>query len=246
MREAKKQLELLLINYFRRCYTDFPKGNIVASESPDFVVKQKNRKKLGIELTRLHPSTLSESGNLPPTFESRTEIMETTRELFERNSTWKLFVKFLFTDPDMIATERILPVSAMIANLIRQTVSGKNPRSFFYHNLTDTQLPSGIKELLIIHHPGFSESVWEQANNLGISTHLIDDITRIIQKKEQKLSLYRKRQLDENWLLISSDYLQAVRNYNIHNQLLRQDFISGFDRILLFDLIKQRTFDWIK
>lgn len=246
MRTARKQLELLLINYFRKNYSDFPKGNIVASESPDFILKQKNRKKLGIELTRLYTATVGEDKMQTSPLENPSEIIETSRELFERNTKWKLFVKFLFTEPNRIDPVRVLPVSAMISNRIRKTVIGKNPRSFFHHNLRENELPAGVKEILIIHHPGLGESVWEEANNLGVSENIIDDIDRIIQKKEDKLSLYRKQQLDENWLLISSDYLQAAKNYNIHNQLLRKDFHSGFDRILLFDLLRQRTFEWIK
>ncbi len=56
MQVDKKQMEVLLIDYFRECYKEFPKGKVVPSESPDFLVKMKNTHLLGIELTRLNPA----------------------------------------------------------------------------------------------------------------------------------------------------------------------------------------------
>lgn len=57
MQPDKKQLEILLVNYFRVCYDEFPKGLLSPSESPDFIVKMRTRRELGIELTRLNPAT---------------------------------------------------------------------------------------------------------------------------------------------------------------------------------------------
>lgn len=241
--EAKKQLEILLINYFRECYPDFPKGNIIASESPDFVVKLKNRKKLGIELTRLHSSNIQVAARHS---EVSSELIEISRELFERSSNWKLFVKILFSEKKFIGEERILSVSALLVNLIRKTTSSKNSGSFFHEILNYKQLPFGLQEILIVHHPGMRGSIWEEANNLGISNNILDDIEQVIRKKEQKLALYRKQQLDENWLLINSDRLQTTKSYNIPNQLLKQDFKSEFDRVVVFDLMKKYLFEWIK
>ncbi|MDX9908322.1 MAG: hypothetical protein RBS23_02590, partial [Mariniphaga sp.] len=55
MQPDKKQLEVLLIQYFKDCYPDFPKGKIIPSESPDFILTLKSKNSLGIELTRLNP-----------------------------------------------------------------------------------------------------------------------------------------------------------------------------------------------
>ena len=55
MQPEKKQLEILLMQYFRECFPVFPKGKVVPSESPDFIVVLKSRNNLGIELTRLNP-----------------------------------------------------------------------------------------------------------------------------------------------------------------------------------------------
>ena len=104
MQRVKKQLERLLLDYFRECYADFPKGKIVPDESPDFIIKLNARKNLGIELTRLNPANASS----PDTNEIkrillRDEIIEQTQYLFSQSSPLNLFVKFLFSEENQIA-----------------------------------------------------------------------------------------------------------------------------------------------
>ena len=45
--------EWTVIRYFREQYASFPKGKLVKSESPDFILKLNRKKRIGIELTRL-------------------------------------------------------------------------------------------------------------------------------------------------------------------------------------------------
>ena len=42
--EDKKQTEALFMDFFRTIYPEFPKGKLIPSESPDFIVKINNRK----------------------------------------------------------------------------------------------------------------------------------------------------------------------------------------------------------
>lgn len=49
----KKKAEQELIRQFKSIYSDFPKGKIVSSESPDFILKITRKKAIGIELIQL-------------------------------------------------------------------------------------------------------------------------------------------------------------------------------------------------
>ncbi len=50
----QKDEEILVLNYFRKFLNDFPKGRVIKSESPDFIIKTGRHYQTGIELTRLH------------------------------------------------------------------------------------------------------------------------------------------------------------------------------------------------
>ncbi len=49
----QKEEEIIVMEYFKSKYPGFPEGKLIKSESPDFILKLRSRKKVGIELTRL-------------------------------------------------------------------------------------------------------------------------------------------------------------------------------------------------
>jgi hypothetical protein len=49
----KSNEERLIISRFIQTYPSFPKGKLIKSESPDFILKLNHKKSIGIELTKL-------------------------------------------------------------------------------------------------------------------------------------------------------------------------------------------------
>jgi hypothetical protein len=246
MQHDKKQLEILLMQYFRESYADFPKGILKPSESPDFIVKMKNNHDLGIELTRLYPANAE-----PPDdkdfeqIEKRESLIEQTRSVFERTSPLKLFVKFLFSENHKIKSEQELMISVQLVNEIRKAVENKNRDSFFKKIISKPGLPKEIESVLIVNHPVMQTSVWERANNLGVSNNVVDDIKKSIHKKDEKLRLYQKQRLNYYWLLIFTDRLRGVKNFNLSNKVINHRFESRFQQVFLFDLIKSDIYKLI-
>jgi hypothetical protein len=88
-------------------------------------------------------------------------------------------------------------------------------------------------------------SVWERANNLGVSNDVVFDIRYAIHKKDEKLRLYQKQRLNYYWLLITTDRLRAVKNFNLSDKILNHTFKSNFQKVFLFDLIKSEIYQLI-
>jgi hypothetical protein len=239
MQPEKKQLEVLIINYFRESYKYFPKGKIVSGESPDFTIKMKNYHVLGIELTRLNPGNaevLNENEITENNF--REQIVVKSKSLFEQRSALKLFVKFLFSGEHKIQPENELMVVVQTVNAIRKAIQNRNENSFFKISISRDQLPQGLEEILVVHDPGMVSSIWELSNNLGISTDVVDDLKKTIYKKDEKLRLYQKNHLNYYWLLITTDRLRSTKSFNLSNKIMNQKFESRFQQVFLFDLIK--------
>ncbi len=247
MQPDKKQLEILLVHYFRACYEDFPKGQLSPSESPDFIIKLKNRHEIGIELTRLNPaSRITPDVNQLAQIQIREQIIGLAQDLFEKTSPLKLFVKFLFSDSKQIPDERQMSAAVQIVNLIRKAVSGKNRESFFRLAIKSELLPEGLDEILVINHPVMEISAWERANNLGVSNDVVTDIRLSIHKKDEKLlRLYQKQRLNFYWLLIITDRLHGLKSFNLPEKIRNQEFYSEFQRVFLFDLIKPGIFQLV-
>ncbi len=246
MQPVKKQVEILLMHYFRECYNDFPSGRVNPSESPDFVVILKSKNCVGIELTRLNPLNAKEPDeDERNNLQIRERIIETARTFYESHSPLKLFVKFLFSDTMAISRERELSVSVRLAHLIRAITDRRTNLHFFSELIDAGQLPEGVEAVLIVHHPILEVSVWERSNNLGISENIVADLREAIRKKDEKLRLYQKQHLNYYWLLITTDRLRGVRNYNLFNKIMNHSFQSGFQHVFLFDLVKSEVFQLV-
>ncbi len=243
MQSEKKQLEILLMHYFRESYNIFPAGKLIPSESPDFMVKIKKKFNLRIELTRLNPlnaKTLTikelERDQL------RDEVIDRAKDIFTQSSAINLFVKILFSDKEKLNPGSSVVLSARLTNLIRNSVQDKNTGGFFHKLITGSSLPKELGEILIIHDPVLKTSVWERSNNLGISENVPEDIQLAIQKKDEKLILYQKQQFNSYWLIITTDRLRGTKNYNLQNKVLNQQFHSRFQQVFLFDLMRANIF----
>ncbi len=246
MHPEKKQLEILLVHYFREQLETFPRGNLEPAESPDFILSLKNHQKIGIELTRLNPGNANTPDDLArELIREREHLITLVRHIFENEFQHKLFVKFLFSDEVFIENPRQMMVAVQTAGLIKTALKNKVPGSFFRVSMQSGELPAGIEQMLIVGHPSLEYSVWERSNNLGISTDVVDDIKKAIHKKDEKLKLYQKQRLNYYWLLITTDRLRGVKDYNLPEKILNHSFQSCFQHVFLFDLIKSVVFELV-
>ena len=70
----KKHIEeKLILDYFKQAHIDFPKGRLVKSESPDFVLKVGIKKTIGIELTRLDENALTLKERIESTLDRKNQ-----------------------------------------------------------------------------------------------------------------------------------------------------------------------------
>ena len=243
MQPEKKQLEILIMDYFRKINADFPKGKILPTESPDFTINLKSHRVLGIELTRLNPGNAQVPDDLTLVENRfREQIIQRTKSLFEQRSKLKLFVKFLFSDTNKITPERELMVAVQAGNAIRTAIEFKSSNSFFNISIPQSRLPEGIDEILLLNHPCMETSIWERSNNLGISNDVVDDIRKAIYKKDEKLRLYQRNRLNYYWLLITTDRLRGLKSVNLPNKLDQNRFESRFQQVFLFDLMKAEIY----
>ena len=245
MQEEKKQLEILLMDYFRKYYPEFPGGKVVSSESPDFVVKMKNRHQLGIELTRLNPA----NALLPDTSQKeeiafREDFITFCKELYEHHLQIPLFVKFLFAENERLTPESKLFAAARVSNLIRNAAKKRKSNNFYSYSFNKSDLPNGLDQLFLAFHPKLETAIWERSNNLGVSNNVVDDVHKAIQKKDEKLRLYQKQRLNYYWLLITTDRLRGVKSLNLVNKIMNQQFDSQFQKVFLFDLLKSPSRSW--
>lgn len=242
--DEKKQVEVLLMDYFRKTYPEFPKGKLKPYESPDFILSLSTRNSVGIEMTRLYPAD-QRNVLLPPNDSSvEMRFINKVRELVEPYEKNPVFVKFLFSHSHKPDDTRMLSGAIMTATTIRKILNGVKA-DYFKEVIRSSGLPSFLNSVLVVRHNILQASFWEMANHQGISNDFAADIRKAILKKDEKLKLYTTRNLQEYWLLITTDQLQASRSLNVVNRLGNSQFSSLFHKVFLFELMMARVFQLV-
>jgi len=77
--QKKKIRERELLDQFKLIYSDFPKGKIFPSESPDFILKPNRKRTIGIELIQLFPNE-----NLLESIQAAIEKKEEKLRLYQK------------------------------------------------------------------------------------------------------------------------------------------------------------------
>jgi hypothetical protein len=65
-----------------------------------------------------------------------------------------------------------------------------------------------------------------------------ENITACLKAKEEKLQLYRKKKLNEYWLIISVNDRRSRNNININNKLIVWNFKTDYNRVFIFNIIE--------
>ena len=64
-----------------------------------------------------------------------------------------------------------------------------------------------------------------------------------IKSKEEKIPLYQKKKLNELWLILVADALEKSTSFNINNQIEAWNIESRFDKVFLFEVIKNKVYE---
>ena len=70
-----------------------------------------------------------------------------------------------------------------------------------------------------------------------------ENITACLNAKNEKLRLYKKKKLNEYWLIISVKNDHSRNRINIHNKLIIWVFKTGFNRVFLFNTSDGKVFE---
>lgn len=242
--DRKKQLEILTADFFRGICPEFPKGRLVPSESPDFILSLGIRNSVGIEITRLYPAGPQNSHFSDDRRMIESVFVDRVRELFGNYSGDPVWVKFLFSNDRAPHDAEILLGSARVSAGLKKNLRNLSAKNL-YLLIPPDDLPSFLDAVLLIKHPVLHESIWESCDLPGCDNDLVADVNHVIERKEEKLPLYQAGNHSQYWLLIVADRLSAFRKRNTGNIIMNHIFSSAFQRVYLIEMMNMRYFQLI-
>lgn len=225
----KKARERFLIEKFRSAFVEFPEGDLVDDEPPDFIVAGASGHRTGLELTdyynpgareRFHPAQRRAEASI------LNHVSRNARSPHNRTA----IVSIQFLDEVPIRKNEIPEIAERVSARLNELYSGDSERA------NADSLPSAIESVSLTRLEGHQglQPVHTSAYWPGPIDE--QEIARIILKKEAKLPTYRQK-TDEMWLVIFIDCNEPACG-TLYPSSFATRFRTSFDRIfLLYDQI---------
>jgi hypothetical protein len=75
-----------------------------------------------------------------------------------------------------------------------------------------------------------------QRSHSGADPFSFENISECLKSKEEKLVLYRRKKLQEYWLILAVHDHSDNPRYNLHNKFMVWRFDTGYNRIFIFNV----------
>jgi hypothetical protein len=118
---ARKARERAYLERFRENFADFPEGEVVSFEHPDFLIKTQSRW-IGIELTEYHVQEPDEGWGSPMRALEGTEdkVLRTASEQYQSKGLPPVVVNVLWHPHQALVRRRITELAADLASLVKE------------------------------------------------------------------------------------------------------------------------------
>lgn len=222
--KRKKELELRQFELFRKAVLDFPPGEIICDESPDFLVSIDENNSLGVELVEIrNDSESSDAGHLQ-------KLVKKAQCKAEESNLPPLAVDIFFNNSARLRPYGIEYLATKIVEEVRGEVVADRamPHSWMPKQDDLKQIIAGF------HIRESNRSIWMADPGGLVNENFAQCLQNTIDSKNKKYSEYREK-CTGCWLLVYSDAENLERggesHYELSEEMKEQEFKSSFERV---------------
>ena len=230
---VQKARERAYLQRFRENFADFPEGEVVSSESPDFLVKTQPRW-IGIELIEYHVQEPDEGWGSPMRAQEGTEdkVLRTASRLYQSKDVPPVVVSVLWNPHRAFSRRRIPELAAVLADLVQEHLPELGHRVAIRYRRYPAwrSLPQEVESLTVDRQINFSENAWTSVRGASVPTLTPPQLQKKLRDKEAKVPSYR-RQCREVWLLIIARGFEPSTHVDLGSEVEVHEFETTFDRV---------------
>ena len=226
----QKQGEKAFLEKFRSLYLRFPSGEIVSSETPDFIIES-NDACLGIEVTEF--SSQPSNGEAPRAQESRrARALRHAEEACRANGLLHFQVNVNFHPSRRLEPKREVDLVNELTQLIQRNLPNAGESVKLFYDPRSVDLPPEEVISVSIHQPlNTDEPSYILSNQSGVSPkYTLPGLQKEINRKEGKVSTYRQR-CSQVWLLIAGGQILPSTWIDLPDGIDEHKFQSSFDKV---------------
>ena len=235
----KKIKESVYLEEIKQIFSDFPKGEVISQESPDFIIKPPSGN-IGIEMVEFVRGQNQGGQNLRKIEQDREKILRLAQAKFESRNQVSLYVNTFWTYRHPLSRKEI----DFLANSLVEIIEEYMPKEIHgYVNINNDFLYSKplfnyCDSIYCYRQTGKSYWVYSEVGFVGLSK---EDIDNLIEKKAKKLPEYLK-DCDKVWLLIVCEG-KHISSIVDPTNVITQKFDFPFDKLLLYVRDEKALYD---
>jgi hypothetical protein len=225
---AKKDHELYHLLQFKDVFDNFPGGEIIRSESPDFIVNNGD-KKIGIEVTKIFKSTRSGEPPLQAIEATCRKIASSASKICAERKIPPLTVSLHFIRKQEILHVRRGQLSRQIADFVCNNIPLPEAYQSFHPEHGDSTLPNHVHAITIGRFSVLTKHDFNVPSADWAQKDFSAEIQQAINSKNPKLIHYNDS-CAEHWLLIVSEGSGPSSFFDLSGGTRDVVFESRFDR----------------
>lgn len=223
---ADKAQERRYLEIMQRAVSDVPSGEVVPSETPDFLVRSP-RGVIGVEVTLFH---------LPPQpgFQPHQElqalkdrIVRRAEQIHRNAGGMALYVTAFFSPGRSLSKAAVEPLAQALAAAV--LANEPSARSMEDRRLDWSSLPSGLSDVAFSKGLGGTDRLWSADAGGWVASITAEHIHHVLDAKGRSARAARSS-CDELWLLVVNDVFSRAAQAELSPEVLLDGFAHSFDR----------------
>lgn len=226
---AKKEEERFYLDRFAELVDNFPQGEIVETENPDFLVVSDRR--IGVEVTKLYWEP--EPGQLPAqaTAAARNRVVRVAQAMHSESEVPNCHVSIHFSD-DKIRGKDANKLAKSAFDVVANNLPQRNEMRRIPPNMwTEFYMPDGLDSLLIYRDDGMPQSFYGSGE-----CDFVPDLDperdiqqRVLDGKNGRVDAYLQK-CDEVWLVINIGFGELAGEFDISDIVSEHEYQLRFSR----------------
>lgn len=226
----KKQLELHYLRRFREIFPDFPAGEVIQTEEPDFLVNA-----IGIELTRFFVKAPDERRPLQEQEQLRSQVILQSKTLFEKDYGVPLWVSVHFAKWSQLRKNQISELAENLTEIVERNFPNPGESSIeVFTGDNQDYFPKEFASVSVKRPSSLTEGYWSSPD-IGFPPKLTSsDVQVELSKKNDRHNTYLQK-CEAVWLIIVIDG-HAISSFvdNIPEKTRQHGYDFQFNRVFLF------------
>jgi hypothetical protein len=232
----KKELEWSYVDKLRLALSEFPGGDVCASEAPDFTVDAGDGI-YGIEITAIYRTQVPGQQPLQAVERLREYVTTRAQAIHESRGGPPLYVNAYFSPNARLSKGNVEAHAQRLAAFVESIDIRAHAEDFEGYQSSRRRspgLPPELSDVRIYRVPGQVERFWGAPGGGFVPDCVPDDLQAVLDAKERLVEKYRSR-CERVWLLAVINGFALSASVGLPEQTLAARYRSRFDRVFVLE-----------